>query len=324
MAFVAVTYEIGVLEGKAAGVRIAQEQLTDSSGRAVAEAALATISPKEMAKRIEGLMAKTERMLKVYVKLQFETSGRAMGAIASQIGAPGGSESPWHALDIRTLQARARGHGYYGYTKGKTEFSKTQAKEVGESSDAGWGMDPAEAMEMKETAAREGIGAAADVKPRLWTKRGMKICNDGILKGPKSVNVRITEMTVRFNEPTRPVFVISEIFRLTEALAKLGFKNLRTKYNRETDAFTKETPVDPTTQPFSFKVGEKRPFEKDKVGRPRSGLGQPSRLLRGKAGTEMSKEAKAVRLREGIKQRLTKRKKFIDDILAGRLMSEGD
>lgn len=320
MALVAVTYAVGVLEGKSAGISVESGAARDVHGQLIPEHILPSLTRKELDRRIAGLMTSTEKVLRIYVAKQFETSGRALGTIAAQIGMTGGSESPWHPLTLRTLQARAKGHGYYGYAKGKNVLSKTQSQEVGEDEGAGWGMDPAEAMEMKETARREGVATPADVKPRLWTKRGMRICLSGIARTEKSVDVRITEMTVRFNEPTRPVFVLGEIFRLTQKLAELAFKNIRTRYNSKDDTFSKEAAVDPGSQPFSFRVGEKRPFERDKIGRPITGQGQPSRLLRGKRLEEMSKEAQAVKMREAVKSRLRKRRKFMDDILAGKLM----
>lgn len=322
MALVQVSYAVGVLEGKAAGITVGTTSGRDSSGRFIAEALLETISKKEMAKRIAGLMQDVSRALKLYVKLQFETSGGGMSKIAASQGWTGGSSEPWIPLATATLEARARKRGYYGLTKGKSEFKKGKKNDVGVDSDAGYGMDPALAMEMKEEASKASA-SPADVKPRLWTKRGMKIAMDGINLSGQAVKVRITETTMRYNEATRPVFVLSEIFTLTQKLAEKNFANLRRKYDAKQDQSFPEAAVDVGSAPFSMKVGEKRPFERDKVGRPK-GLGSISKLLSKSDRARLAKGAKLAKIREAIHRRQAKRKGFLADLQNEDFDSAGD
>lgn len=309
MAFIKLEYAVGVLASEAAGISISRATERDAKGHFLPNNVLESISAKEMTRRVNGLMDSVGKALKIYVKLQFETGGMALAKIASQVGFSGGSESPWAPLGERTLAARAKGYGYYGYAStGKNVFKAGKSKKVTSEYD-GYGMDPAMAMEMKEEA--EKLSASpAEVKPRLWTGRGVKIAMSGIRATGNSVKVRITEMTMRFNESTRPVFNISEITRLVKALAIKAFSNMRRKWDEESQRFLKEPAVDAGRAPFSLRVGEKRPFERDKVGRPK-GLGLVSKLMTKKDKARLKKGEDATKVRAGIAKLKNSRSKYL-------------
>lgn len=249
MSLIAIQYALGVLEGRAAGV--------DVEVRDVPARAMEVVGRQGMDRRIRGLMTDVARALKVYARLQFETSGNAMAKISAQIGSGGGSSEPWAPLTEGTLIARARGRGYYGMTRGSSRLKESRAEEV----EFSGGEDPHMALEAKEAVAASRPG---NVKPRLWTGRGMKIAMDAVRGQDRSVNVRITETTMRYNEATRPVFVIEEVHRMVQRLAEKAFANMRRVYDSSRDQVFKEAAVSPGEEPFSMRVGESRPMARDR------------------------------------------------------------
>jgi hypothetical protein len=124
------------------------------------------------------------------------------------------------------------------------------------------------------------------------------------------VRVRITEKTMRYNEATRPVFNLSEIHRLVKALAIKSFSNLRRKWDEKEERYIKEPAVDAGRAPFSMRVGERRPFVKDKVGRPK-GLGLASKLMTKKDKAALRKTEEVMKLKRGIERARNSRNKWL-------------
>ncbi len=134
MPLVELSYTAGVLEGRAAGVEVISKN--------VADRALVGLSKNAMKTRVSKMMGSIQNAIKVYVHLQYETSGMGLTALSQKIGEIGGSMEPWAPLADSTRLARAKGHGYY-QSKGSndkpllwTGLSRAIAKESVRKTDA--------------------------------------------------------------------------------------------------------------------------------------------------------------------------------------------
>lgn len=114
MAVVAIRYAMHVTEGRAAGVEVTA---SDSDPLRIGQ----KFGPQAMKRRLTSMMRFVEKLMKIYVKLQFETGGLAYSQIAPQVGASGGSTEEWAPLTEGTLRARRDGHGYYKGLPGSGE-----------------------------------------------------------------------------------------------------------------------------------------------------------------------------------------------------------
>lgn len=105
MPLVEISYVAGVLEGKAAGVQVAVKDVGDR--------ALVGMTKGQMSTRIAKMIGAISNALKMYVHLQYQTSGGGLSALSSKVGDVGGSSDMWEPLDEKTRLARAKGWGYY-------------------------------------------------------------------------------------------------------------------------------------------------------------------------------------------------------------------
>lgn len=305
MALIQVDYTLGVLEGEAAGVEVVS--------RDPAAQALMLLGPKAMEARIAKMMKGTGMVLKLYVEKQFDSSGHGLEKLPEKFKPEGGSSAPWADLSPKTVYARQQGYGYYGGGAGVNEHGRFTKDFIGgynrvEGGVSGiqdddlnlYGVDPAEAAAAKETA--KNASAAGRVKPRIWTGKSMKIAMQSIIATAKDVKIRITEMTIRVNESTRPIFPIDEVSRIVKKIAQLTFDKIDRIYDRETDTFS-QAPAVEAAGPFSMHVGQKRALQiggkkgaakgEGGVGRPKTGKGQretAERKLLGKKYKAKGKE----------------------------------
>lgn len=173
--------------------------------------------PQAMSRRIQKMMEFLGKLLKIYVKLQFETSGMAFGQIASQMGISGGSEEPWEPLRPSTEWARHRKYGYYS-----------------------------------------GLPGSGDL-PRVWSGRGLIVAQQAVQVSANAVEINIRDAILSLNEPTRPLFVLTEVARLAKAAAEKFFKALT---GDKVHVYAEDT--------FNLRVGEAQPFVDDgpRRGRP--------------------------------------------------------
>ena len=132
-------------------------------------------------------------------------------------------------------------------------------------------------------------------KPLNWTGLSEAIASHGIKRSSTDVSVRVSHYAIRFNEATRPVFVLEEINRLVGAIANRLFAKMRSSTD-DGDKFSREPAVD-TIPGVGLSVGETRPFnfKEAKRGRPK---GPPKsdmeRIAKVVIPKSMQKKVKAV------------------------------